>query len=85
MYSDRQSRLPVRSSSSSRSSRVLSSPSLDHVRSLSNPPRTRWRATTKNDNEHIRNNNNYQISENGSYGKKDYNDGQNNNVVLSSK
>jgi len=83
MYSDRQSRLPVRSSSSSRSSRVLPSPSLDHVRSQSNPPRTRWSATTKNDNEHIQNNNNYQISKNCSYGKKDYNDGQNNNILSS--
>jgi len=83
MYSNRQSRLPVRSSSSSRSSRVLPSPSLDHVRSLSNPPRTRWSATNKNDNEHIRNNNNNQISENCNYGKIDYNDGQNNNVLSS--
>ncbi|XP_026816490.1 uncharacterized protein LOC113556003 isoform X1 [Rhopalosiphum maidis] len=80
MHSNRQSRLPVRSSSSSRSSRVPSSHSLDHVRSLSNPPRTRWSATTKNDNEHILNNNN-QISENFSFGKIDYNDGQNNNIL----
>lgn len=81
MYSNRQSRLPVRSSSSSRSSGVPPSPSLDHVRSLSNPPRTRWTATTKNDNEHIQNNNNNQISENFSYGKIDCNDGKNNNVI----
>jgi len=82
MHSNRQSRLPVRSSSSSRSSRVPTSHSLDHVRSLSNPPRTRWSATTKNDNEHILNNNN-QISENFSFGKIDYNDGQNNNILSS--
>lgn len=83
MHSNRQSRLPVRSSSSSRSSRVIPSPSLDHVRSLSNPPRTRWSATTKNDNEHILNNNNNQISENFSFGKIDFNDGQNNNILSS--
>jgi len=83
MYSDRKSRLPIRSSSSSRSSLVPPSPSLDHVRSLSNPPRTRWSTSTKNDNEHIQNNNNNQISDNCSYSKIDYNDGQNNNVLSS--
>lgn len=83
MHSNRQSRLPVRSSSSSRSSRVTPSSSLDHVRSLSNPPRTRWSATTKNDNEHILNNNNNQISENFSFGKIDFNDGRNNNILSS--
>jgi len=83
MYSDRKSRLPVRSSSSSRSSLVPPSPSLDHVRSLSNPPRTCWSSVSKNDNEHIQNNNNNQISDNCSYDKIDYNDGQNNNVLSS--
>lgn len=81
MYSARQSRLPVRSSSSSRSSNVSPSPSIDHVRSLSNPPRTRWSITNKNDNDHIQNNNNNHISENFSFGKIDYNDGQNNNFI----
>lgn len=81
MYSARQSRLPVRSSSSSRSSNVSPSPSIDHVRSLSNPPRTRWSITNKNDNDHIQNNNNNHISENFSFGKIDYNDGQNNNII----
>lgn len=82
MYCDRKSRLPVRSSSSSRSS-LVPPPSLDHVRSLSNPPRTRWSSVTKNDNEHIQNNNNNQNSVNCSYDKIDYNDGQNNNVLSS--
>lgn len=81
MYSARQSRLPIRSSSSSRSSNVSPSPSIDHVRSLSNPPRTRWSITNKNDNDNIQNNNNNHVSENFSFGKIDYNDGQNNNVL----
>jgi len=76
----RQSRLPIRSSSSSRSSNVSPSPSIDHVRSLSNPPRSRWSVAYKNDNDHIENNNNHN-SESFSYGKIDYNDGQNNNVL----
>lgn len=83
MYSARQSRLPVRSSSSSRSSRVSPSPSTNHIRSLSNPPRNRWSVTTKNDNDHVKNNNNNHISDNFSYGKIDFNDGQNNNVIVS--
>jgi len=84
MYSARQSRLPVRSSSSSRSTNVSPSPSINHTRSLSNPPKTRWSVTSKNDNDHIQNNNNnYHISENFSFGKIDYNDGQNNNVSAS--
>lgn len=81
MYSStRKSRLPVRSSSSSRSSNISPSPSLNHVRSLSNPPRTRCNITNKNDNDYIKNNNNH-ISESFSYGKIDYNDGQNNNIL----
>jgi len=89
MYSStRQSRLPIRSSSSSRSSNISPSP-VNHVRSLSNPPKTRWSVINKNDNDHIENNNNNHISESFSYGRIDYNDGQNNNNyknnVLSSK
>lgn len=82
MYSARQSRLPIRSSSSSRSSHVNKSP-INHLRSLSNPSRTRYSVTSKNDNDHLRNNNNNQILENISYGKIDFNDGQNNNVLAS--
>lgn len=82
MYSTRQSRLPIRSSSSSRSSRVNKSP-INNLRSLSNPPRTRWSATNKNDNDTFQNNNNNQVLENISYGNIDFNDGQNNNVVVS--
>lgn len=81
MYSARQSRLPVRSSSSSRSSNASRSPSLNHGRSLSNPPKTRWSIANKNDNDHIQNNNNNShVSENFSFGAIDFNDGQNNNV-----
>lgn len=79
MCSARQSRLPIRSSSSFRSSRISSSPPIDHVRSISNP-RTHLRAIKKNDNDHIQNNNNNQISESFSFGNIDFNDGQNNNV-----
>lgn len=82
MYSARQSRLPIRSSSSTRSSRMQPSPSIDHTRSLSNPSRTRLSMINKNDNDHIQNNNNNQISENFSYGNIDFNDGQNNNVKM---
>lgn len=82
MRSARQSRLPVRSSSSTRSSHVSPSP-IGHGRSLSNPPKIRWSVSNKNDNDHIQNNNNNNhISESFSYGKIDYNDGQNNNVVF---
>lgn len=82
MYSARKSRLPVRSSSSSRSSHVSPS-SINHTRSLSNPSRSRWSIINKNDNDHIQNNNNNHISDNFSYGKIDFNDGQNNNILAS--
>lgn len=81
MYSARQSRLPIRSSSSSRSSHVSPSP-IGHARSLSNPAKTRWSVTNKNDNDHVQNNNNNHVSENFSYGKIDFNDGQNNNAIV---
>jgi len=89
MYSSaRQSRLPVRSSSSSRSSNISPSP-VNHMRSSSNPPKIRWSVTNKNDNDHIENNNNNHVSESFSYGRIEYNDGKNNNNnannVLSSK
>lgn len=80
MYSARHSRLPIRSSSSSRCSRISPSPSTDHGRSLSNPSRMQLSVTNKNDNDHIQNNNNNRITENFSYGNIDFNDGQNNNV-----
>lgn len=83
MYSTRQSRLPVRSSSSSRFSNISRSPSINHGRSLSNPSKTRWSITNKNDNDHVQNNNNNHVSESFSFGQIDFNDGQNNNVSAS--
>lgn len=83
MYSSRQSRLPVRSSSSSRSSHVSPSSSVVHMRSLSNPPRTRWSVSIKNDNDHFQSNNNNHVSENFSFGQINSNDGQNNNIFTS--